>query len=166
MFKYTVLMIFSIFGCSSQGQDVQSNRYALTLKSLLSHSVPEISVADFNEERDGYVILDSRKKEEFDVSIIEGARYVGYEDFEIKSISDLDKNSKIMVYCSVGYRSEKIAEKLIEAGFHNVTNLYGGIFEWKNQGNDVVDTSGKTTEKVHAFDRIWGVFLNKGEKVY
>ena len=57
-------------------------------------------------------------------------------------------------------------EKLKAAGYRNVRNLYGSIFEWVNQDNPVVDNQGKPTQKVHAYSRTWGVWLNKGEKVY
>jgi 3-mercaptopyruvate sulfurtransferase SseA len=66
----------------------------------------------------------------------------------------------------VGYRSEKISEKLKQAGFKDVSNLYGGIFEWVNQGNPVVDENGKITDNIHAYSKTWGVWLNKGVKVY
>jgi len=71
-----------------------------------------------------------------------------------------------VVYCSIGVRSEDIGEKLMDAGYNNVTNLYGGIFEWKNKGNQVYDTLGNETERVHAFNKHWGKLLSKGEKVY
>ena len=48
----------------------------------------------------------------------------------------------------------------------NAKNLYGGIFEWKNQDGTVVDDEGSITDSVHAFDRAWGIWLNKGKKVY
>ena len=51
-------------------------------------------------------------------------------------------------------------------GFTNVFNLVGGIFEWKNQGHAVYSTQNKITEKVHAYNKTWGVWLTKGEKVY
>lgn len=44
--------------------------------------------------------------------------------------------------------------------------MVGGIFEWKNQNNIVVDNSGAETQKVHAYGKTWGMWLNKGEKVY
>jgi 3-mercaptopyruvate sulfurtransferase SseA len=70
------------------------------------------------------------------------------------------------VYCSVGYRSEKVSEQLRQAGYQTVYNLYGGIFEWKNQGHPVVNAEGEPTERVHAYNRSWGVWLKKGDKVY
>ena len=53
-----------------------------------------------------------------------------------------------------------------KAGYTNVFNLYGGIFEWKNNDFQVVDTLGKSTEKVHAFNKSWEKWLKKVEKVY
>ena len=70
------------------------------------------------------------------------------------------------MYCSSGVRSEDVAEQLKEAGFENVFNLYGGIFEWKNKDNPVVNSKDKETPKVHAFSKEWGVWLHKGKKVY
>ena len=66
------------------------------------------------------------------------------------------------MYCSVGYRSEKVSEKLIKAG----SNMYGSIFEWVNQGRPVYDSDGVPTDRVHAFDETWGAWLLKGEKVF
>jgi predicted sulfurtransferase len=70
------------------------------------------------------------------------------------------------VYCSIGKRSESITQKLSKAGYGNVSNLYGGIFEWVNQGNGVVDVNNKQTNKIHAYGKFWGQWLHKGEKVY
>ena len=47
-----------------------------------------------------------------------------------------------------------------------VYNLYGGLFEWVNQGKEVVKPNGETTETVHAYSKSWGIWLKKGEKVY
>ena len=54
----------------------------------------------------------------------------------------------------------------MQAGYSNVKNLYGGIFEWKNEGHPVYDSEGKETEKVHAFSKHWGKLLKEGKKVY
>ena len=135
------------------------------LKTLLSHSVPEKSVSEVTLN-DTTVWLDARALNEFQVSQIENAQWVGYEDFSLERVRHLDKDDEIIVYCSVGYRSEKVAEQLIGAGYTNVCNLYGGIFEWKNQGNQVVDSTHTPTEQVHAYDRMWGIWLKKGKKIF
>lgn len=138
-----------------------------TIKKLNKESVPYIKV-DSLSAASNVILLDTRKKEEYDVSHLENAIWVGYKEFEIDSILAQipDTQNEIVVYCSIGVRSEDIGEKLIKAGYANVTNLYGGIFEWKNKGNHVYDTIGNETERVHAFNRHWGKLLLSGEKVY
>ena len=158
------LSIFMLLSCKVTGQKVESAAYNQMLSTLLSHSVPEVGVREI-DTTESIVYVDARELREYEVSHIQDAIWVGYDDFEIERVGEVEKNQKIVVYCSVGYRSEKVSEKLIEAGFTDVSNLYGGIFEWRNQDQEVVDAKGET-DKVHAFDRTWGVWVNKGEKVY
>jgi len=100
------------------------------------------------------------------VSHIPNALFTGYKDFNTDALKDIPKTDTIVVYCSVGYRSERIGEKLQKMGYSNVFNLYGGIFEWKNTGLEVVDTDGTETEKVHTYNKTWSKWLTRGEKVY
>lgn len=149
----------------STHSQVQSNAYDLMLSALLSHDVKEVQVAQVKQMKE-VLLLDAREMNEYQVSHIKGARQVGYDKFEVTQLNNIPKSKSIVVYCSVGYRSENVAEKLVKAGFTNVSNLYGGIFEWVNQGNEVVDMSEKKTDRVHAYSSTWGVWLNKGTKVY
>jgi 3-mercaptopyruvate sulfurtransferase SseA len=55
---------------------------------------------------------------------------------------------------------------LKKAGYTNVYNLYGGIFQWKNADGIVVTSTNDTTQRVHCYDKSWSRFLKKGEKVY
>ena len=160
-----LIFMMGLFSSAVSGQ-VKSKAYSFTLDRLLSHSVPEVSVASLSQDTSKIVLLDARETREFEVSHIDHAIHVGYDNFNTKSVKEISKDDQIVVYCSVGYRSEKIAEKLIELGYSNVSNLYGGIFEWKNQGHDVVTAENNITEEVHAFDRLWGVWLKKGKKVF
>lgn len=163
-----VLLISASLASCAQESKVNNKAYGLMLSTLLDHSVSEIAVSEIDTSDTNLVFIDARELAEFKISHIEDAIHVGYDNFDIKdsTIQQLDKQAKIIVYCSVGYRSEKIAEQLLENSFKDVSNLYGGIFEWKNQNRNVVDTYQQPTEKVHAFDKTWGVWLRKGEKVY
>jgi len=115
-----------------------------------------------------YTVLDTRKKKEFQVSHLKNAIWVGYANFRNNKVKKLitDKNTPIVVYCSIGVRSEDIGEKLIRMGYTNIQNLYGGIFEWKNNNLPVYDLKNNETQKIHAFNYEWGKLLTKGEKVY
>lgn len=138
-----------------------------TIEKLNKNTVDYITVPQLAQEL-GIILLDTRKQEEFEVSHIKNALWVGHKKFQLEAVENEvpDKTSAIVVYCSIGVRSEKIGEKLIRAGYTNVKNLYGGIFEWKNQGFPVYDLTNNETEKVHAFNRFWGKYLNNAEKVY
>jgi len=168
---YTFLFLLT-FGISQVlSAQVTNSSYKLMLKTLLSHTVPELSVTEAPEPNENIIYLDAREKREYEVSHIEDALWIGYDDFKDSRVSDVPKDSKVIVYCSVGYRSEKISEKLIEMGFQDVSNLYGGIFEWVNTDKEVVEGENDqetATDKVHAYDRIWGVWVegDKAEKVY
>jgi len=159
------MLIFFISGTSVAQRSVDQ-----VLRLFNSESIPYISVEELRmyQLKGDLVILDSREMEEFEVSHIPSARYVGYKTFssEVITSSIPDKDTPIVVYCSLGIRSETISEKLKKVGYTNIQNLYGGIFEWKNKGYPVVDTDGKETENVHAYSKVWGKWLNKGVKVY
>lgn len=155
---------FMFIGKSQKETMVQSSTYNKMLQVLLTHDVPEVGVADILASEE-IIILDARKKDEYEVSHIKNALWVGYDDFKQDRLLEVSKNQNIIVYCSVGYRSEKITQKLINLGYTNTSNLYGGLFEWVNQDRPVVDQNG-TTNKIHGFSRLWSVWLKKGEKVY
>lgn len=140
------------------------------LNNYNSHSIPYIAVAELRmlQWHDSVVILDARELMEFKVSHIKSAINVGFNNFDVnaESLQKIDKNTPIIVYCSVGIRSEKIGEKLKKNGFSNVKNLYGGIFEWKNKGYPVIDSAGTETENVHTFSKTWSKWLQAGKPVY
>ena len=106
----------------AQQRKVKSGSYNLLLRKLLAHTVPEISVDSLSKRKDTVLLLDAREQEEFNVSHLSNAKFVGYKTFSIDSLKGIEKHTAIIVYCSVGYRSEKIAKKLMDAGFSNVEN--------------------------------------------
>lgn len=147
----------------SFAQEVESVAYDLALKTLLDSDTPTISVKEAAAK--DVIFVDARSADEYNVSHIQDAIWVGFEDFDIVRLKHVSKSKPIVVYCSIGYRSEKITQKLKAEGFEQVLNLYGGIFEWVNQGNAVYKDQ-KVTTKVHAYSKSWGFWLNEGEKVY
>ncbi|WP_149274675.1 rhodanese-like domain-containing protein [Pareuzebyella sediminis] len=143
------------------------NNLDRTLDRLNRGNVPYIQVEEL-QKRKNLLVLDTRKKEEYLVSHLKHALWVGYEDFNPEALTEQikDKSKEIVVYCSIGIRSENIGKKLIKLGFTKVRNLYGGIFEWKNRGYPVYDSEGNETENIHAYNKRWGRLLKKGNKVY
>ena len=147
--------------CNNEAFDAEVNSY-------LNFSMPVISVKDLKKIEDEVVLLDAREMKEYETSHIKGAKYVGFDKFTTKNIENIDKDKKIVVYCSIGYRSEKIAEKLKKLGYTNVYNLYGSIFEWANEGNTIVNEAGEATKKLHTYNKKWSKWVDNPdiEKVY
>jgi rhodanese-related sulfurtransferase len=164
LFAALIILLISINESSAQ---VESKSFDRLLNSMLSKEVPTVSVSELSKEKlDKLILLDAREKDEYNVSHLKNARWIGYGDFNMQRVSGIPKTAPIVIYCSIGVRSEKLGIKLKNAGFTNIRNLYGSIFEWVNQENPVYDNSGKRTNKIHAYNRVWGVWLNEGEKVY
>ena len=134
-------------------------------QELIQKTVPIVSTEKLAKEIDGekkvsVVLLDAREKNEYEVSHLPGARLVGYKGFKLESVKDLEKDAEIVVYCSIGYRSEKVGEKLKAAGFTNVRNLFAGIFAWANEGRYMENKDGVKTRAVHGYDEEWSKYLS------
>lgn len=138
------------------------------LKKYNTKTIPYISVQELAMPKTQAIILDSREQEEFDTSHLKNAVFVGYDNFSLKDVIKKipNKDEHIVVYCSIGIRSEHIAFKLKKAGYKNVSNLYGGIFEWKNNQFPVYNSENVETEKVHTYSKEWSNWLTSGIKVY
>ncbi len=140
------------------------------LKKHNKNTIPYISAQQLFNLKGSYILLDAREFKEFNVSHIKNGIFVGYNDFNLKktinSILPNKKDTKIIVYCSLGIRSEDIGEQLLKSGYTNIYNLHGGIFDWKNNGYPILNKYNQPTEKIHAFNKEWSIWLKKGIKVY
>jgi rhodanese-related sulfurtransferase len=138
------------------------------LNKYNDESIPYISVTALKQLKNNVIILDAREQKEYNTSHLKHAIHVGYNHFEIYSIHKQipDKNAPIVVYCSVGIRSESIGDSLKKAGYKNIKNLFGGIFEWKNNKLPVYNAHEKETDSIHTFSEAWSKWLKKGIKVY
>ena len=107
------------------------------------------------------ILIDARRKEEFHVSHISGARNIPYNSKDpLKYLTNIKPDNPIVVYCSVGYRSSAMARKLQTLGFKEVHNLKGSIFKWANEERPLVQ--GHTiVHKVHPYNAHWGKLLEK-----
>lgn len=159
-------MLFFLASALPALAQVKSSSFNFTLKMLLSRDVPEITVTDAAKNASNFLFLDAREQKEYNVSHLPNTKFIGYDNFNIASLTGVAKDKPLIVYCSIGKRSEDITRKLKKAGYVNVHNLYGGIFEWVNTGNTVYDLQNKPTDKVHAYRKFWGKFLDKGTKVF
>lgn len=106
------------------------------------------------------VLLDVREEAEYEVSHLPGAIRVAPGSTESPALEGLDHDTPIVAYCSVGYRSSQLVEKLEAMGFTNVVNLEGSIFEWANEGYPL-EHDGAPAHAVHPYDADWGKLLRE-----
>ena len=120
-----VLVIPILFQNQLSGQVQHTDaEYHEMLDDLYSWSVPVMMPEELLANGPGkYILLDARERKEFEISHLEGAVYTGYNKVEEEVLAKLPKNKPVVVYCSVGYRSERIGEKLKAMGFERVYNL-------------------------------------------
>lgn len=163
---YMKLFFIIFLGCFTIQSHAQKTLEDL-LKQYNTHEIPYISVQELAMPKTNAVIFDARELEEYEVSHLKNAIAVGYENFDLKQAESYlsDKQQTIVVYCSLGIRSENIAIKLQKAGYANVYNLYGGIFEWTNKEFPIFNSEEKQTENVHIFSKPWKKWLTKGNKI-
>lgn len=84
-------------------------------------------------------LVDVRTPEEFSEGHLENAINIDVtaDDFDAK-VASLDKEKPVMVYCKSGGRSAKASAKLKELGFKTITDLEGGITNWKSENKPIV----------------------------
>ncbi len=103
------------------------------------------------------LLVDVREPEEYAVSHLEDA-------YNFQTAADIasrfpDRDSDIVVYCSVGYRAAAVAARLQELGYTRVLNLRHAIFEWANNHRPMSNDRGPT-ERVHPYNRAWASLVN------
>lgn len=126
---------------------------------------PYSLLALLNNEK-SIVLLDTREKREFTVSHLPNASFFGYETPNYDLINELDTSQLIVVYCSIGVRSQDVAKELQQRGFNNVFNLYGGIFLWADQFRPMFSSSNDDTDAIHGYNKYWGRWINNAPVVY
>ncbi|MDY6901661.1 MAG: rhodanese-like domain-containing protein [Cyanobacteriota bacterium] len=137
--------------------------YLLELLIALNFpNVKSVRISQFRQWLDDQtsapLILDARSQEEYAVSHLKSAQLIEVDNPDVTVLPEVPSNINIVVYCSVGYRSARVVKKLQQAGYQNVFNLSGGIFEWVNRGEPVFKDN-HPVEAVHPYNFLWGRLL-------
>lgn len=147
-------------------QDFSSKLVWQVVKILIRLRFPQVrplTVAQLADwlQHERPLLLDARKPAEYQVSHLPGA------DLAPANLSELpqSQHQPIVVYCSVGYRSAKLANRLQQMGFEAVYNLEGSIFEWANMGYPVY-RGNEAVQQVHPYNPNWGKLLRSDWHCY
>ena len=163
-----LIFVFMTIGSCAQipGKEICKNpKFDKKVANTLSHTIDFISPIELAKIKSQSYVLDTREQDEYDISHIPNAHQVSYDDFDIEPYLSLPRDTTIVVYCSIGYRSEKVGEKLQRAGFTNVFNLYGSLFEWANQDYPLENAAGATTNEVHTYNKKWSQWVDDNGKI-
>jgi len=136
------------------------------IENTFKPSIPFISTDELKNNYQQYTILDTREKDEYNVSHLPNAIYIGDKEFNLKkTLKLLPIDKPIVVYCSIGARSDFIGKKLARKDL-KVYNLYGGIFKWVNEDKNIVDNNEQPLKKIHPFSKEWSQWLSNGIITY
>jgi rhodanese-related sulfurtransferase len=106
------------------------------------------------------LLVDVRSPEEFAVSHLRGSVNL-QTAAQIAAAVNERKPTKTVLYCSVGFRSSRLARALTRQGLRDVMNLEGSIFQWANEGRAVYQGE-KAVHKVHPYGKRWAGLLKGG----
>ncbi len=116
------------------------------------------------------ILIDVRENKEQQVSMLPHA--LSTLEFAQKFKHGIPAGSKIVTYCTIGYRSGKYAEELRKQQII-AYNLEGGVLAWSflaNTGGLFVthDTTGKwiPTKRVHVYAKEWNYLNPQYQAVY
>ena len=106
------------------------------------------------------VFVDVRSPEEQAVSMIPGA--ITSEVF----LADPDRfrGQRIIAYCTISFRSGKLAAKMGRRGI-TIVNLKGGLLAWAHAGGALV-RGYKQVKQLHVYGRKWDLAPSDIETVY
>ena len=139
--------------------------------AAVEHIAPEKLKTLIGKSDQEPLVLDVREKGEYEVSRIGGAIRVdpGIWNWTFRRrYASLAKGRVVVLYCSVGVRSTKLAARvqkaLKAAGAKAVYNLQGGLFSWHNRAKPLVDGDG-TTDVIHPYNEYWGQLVERRDRI-
>ncbi len=114
-----------------------------------------------DQQRAPPVLLDVRTAAEYAISHLPGAQQVDPESSAEDVMVKLPTDRPWVLYCSVGYRSSHLAQRLLQAGATDLANLDGAIFSWVREGRDLQSDTAVSAVgiRVHPYNRIAGRLL-------
>lgn len=125
LLSFLLILVFAFSGCSSVEEE-QKNTAAY--KQISQEEAKEMMGRD-----DGHVVVDVRRRDEYDAGHIPGAILIPNESIGCDSPEALpDYDQIILIYCRSGNRSKQASEKLAAMGYTNIYE-FGGISTWTGE---------------------------------
>ncbi len=114
----------------------------LSVMYVQAQTITSVNVNEFEKKLTNAkekTILDVRTSGEFSEGHLANAVNIDFYKSDFKqSVSKLDKNKPVFVYCLGGGRSSSAADILKDLGFKQVVNMEGGMKAWSGAKKPVV----------------------------
>ena len=127
------------------------------IEAEIARALPDVPQTEADAALAGDpLILDVRTEAEFAVSHLDGAVRIDPDASaaDVLAAHPDAAGRPVLLYCSVGWRSSLLADRLRRAGL-DARNLRGGVFRWRNEERPLV-RDGTPTGDVHPYDETWG----------
>jgi sulfur-carrier protein adenylyltransferase/sulfurtransferase len=125
------------------------------IKGIYAYST-EISVEQADKllkSEENALVLDMRSETAFQLSRLKGASHIAEEGIATFILhGQLSKEAPIIIYCSVGFRSIMVAEKLRKMGYSAVS-IAGGYTAWRAAGCPVESTDSFSLNQMERYSR-------------
>ncbi|WP_442594822.1 rhodanese-like domain-containing protein [Neobacillus sp. D3-1R] len=112
--KYVLLFVF-LTGCTNT-----------TYENITSMEAKEFI------QKGEVTVLDVRTPEEYASGHIPGSKLVPLQVLDGMS-NELDKNTKYIIVCHSGNRSQQASDILVQKGFKQILNMTGGMNSWNGE---------------------------------
>lgn len=178
--KYLVVIVLAVHALLRTAAGDAIAQSSFTLEAVredvkrdykaVDHISTDALALALSQDKD-FLLLDVREKGEFAVSRLPGAIQVDPDVWTssfVRRFADKVKDRTVVLYCSVGVRSSRLAQRvqnaLMERGATRVYNLDGGIFAWHNEARSLTTDKGPT-RYVHPYDSHWGKLVERSDLV-
>lgn len=154
MFKNLLLvLVFSTNFLSAQN----TNLYDFINKNI-SFKNDTIGVLNAKIQND-VLWIDARSYSEYSKGSIANSININAVHPILTELNSFAKNKNIIVVSNFGYRGDILANELKKNGFTQVKVLYGGLIDWVNQQNGLVNDKDATSYLIHLGEKENAVYL-------
>ena len=165
---FVVTLVVCLVPLSSRGsEEVDAERLANLEKMYAEYRDDFPGIAEVSPDSlmgwmssGDVVIVDVREQAELEVSRLPNS----ITPKELESYLEGHEKQRIVIYCTIGYRSGKFTRSLKKKGVV-AYNLEGGILAWVHHGGPI-EHDGKPTRQVHVYGKQWNLLPEAFEPVW
>ena len=126
-------MLIITAGCEAGKTDETSMTQEETGMSAAYTRITQEEAKEMMGRDDGHIIVDVRRRDEYDAGHIPGAILIPNESIGTEKPAELpDPDQIILIYCRSGNRSKQAAQKLADMGYTHIYE-FGGIITWTGE---------------------------------